>query len=122
MAKHNPRSIVLDGQSLLALTPKEYSELASMRRQMGGQSARLRVLRDELTTLSDFLETLVHALEGDRTSALHPGPKDSLQTLLREAPDVLQHARVSEASAEAVPSSAPKSSDMVREPPARVPL
>ncbi len=59
-----PRRITLGGREAVALTVQEYEQLMASRRQIGGQSARVRVLAQQVKQteklLSD-LETLVGA-------------------------------------------------------------
>ncbi|MFJ3755325.1 hypothetical protein [Streptomyces sp. NPDC090080] len=63
MAKRlNPRRITLGGHEAVALTPQEYEQLVATRRQIGGQSARVRVLAlqaKQTEQLLRELETLV---------------------------------------------------------------
>ncbi|MEV6833041.1 hypothetical protein AB0N17_00650 [Streptomyces sp. NPDC051133] len=64
MARHlQPRRITLAGREALALTAEEYEQLIADRRQIGGQSARVRVLAQQAKRterLLQELETLVH--------------------------------------------------------------
>ncbi|QKW25571.1 hypothetical protein HUT11_05095 [Streptomyces seoulensis] len=60
MAKRpQPRRITLGGREAVALTVEEYEQLIASRRQIGGQSARVRVLAHE----AKRTEQLVHDLE-----------------------------------------------------------
>ncbi|MFC9281629.1 hypothetical protein [Streptomyces collinus] len=65
MARHpQPRRITLAGREAVALTVEEYEQLIASRRQIGGQSARVRVLAHQAKRnekLLQELETLVHA-------------------------------------------------------------
>ncbi|WP_333761283.1 hypothetical protein [Streptomyces sp. IBSBF 2390] len=65
MARHlQPRRITLAGREAVALTVEEYEQLVASRRQIGGQSARVRVLAHQVKRtekLLQELETLVHA-------------------------------------------------------------
>ncbi|MET9059002.1 hypothetical protein ABZX99_14405 [Streptomyces antibioticus] len=65
MARHpQPRRITLGGREAVALTVEEYEALMASRRQIGGQSARVRVLGQQVRRterLLQDLETLVAA-------------------------------------------------------------
>ncbi|KUN02876.1 hypothetical protein AQI95_25450 [Streptomyces yokosukanensis] len=54
-----PRRITLGGRDAVALTPQEYEQLIASRRQIGGQSARVRVLAQQ----AKRTERLLHDLE-----------------------------------------------------------
>ncbi|MER6381208.1 hypothetical protein [Streptomyces sp. NPDC001250] len=54
-----PRRITLGGRDAVALTLEEYEQLAASRRQIGGQSARVRVLAQQ----AKRTERLLHDLE-----------------------------------------------------------
>ncbi|QTD96546.1 hypothetical protein [Streptomyces cyanogenus] len=54
-----PRRITLGGREAVALTPEEYEQLVASRRQIGGQSARVRVLAQQARRT----ERLLHDLE-----------------------------------------------------------
>ncbi|MER6031369.1 hypothetical protein [Streptomyces sp. NPDC001851] len=54
-----PRHITLGGREAVALTREEYDQLIASRRQIGGQSARVRVLAQQ----AKRTEELVHDLE-----------------------------------------------------------
>lgn len=59
-----PRRITLAGREAVALTIEEYEQLIASRRQIGGQSARVRVLAHQVKRTEELLrelETLVHA-------------------------------------------------------------
>ncbi|MFH0180527.1 hypothetical protein ACIA6D_03670 [Streptomyces cacaoi] len=59
-----PRHITLGGREAVALTVEEYERLIASRRQIGGQSARVRVLAHQAKRTEQFLqelETLVGA-------------------------------------------------------------
>ncbi|MFK0018656.1 hypothetical protein [Streptomyces sp. NPDC090798] len=59
-----PRRITLGGREAVALTVAEYEQLIASRRQIGGQSARVRVLAHEAKRTAQLLqdlETLVGA-------------------------------------------------------------
>ncbi|WP_085209824.1 hypothetical protein [Streptomyces sp. Amel2xC10] len=65
MARHpQPRRITLGGREAVALTVEEYEALIASRRQIGGQSARVRVLGQQVRRTERLLrdlETLVAA-------------------------------------------------------------
>ncbi|MEU6219330.1 hypothetical protein ABZ845_17705 [Streptomyces sp. NPDC047022] len=79
MARHpQPRLITLGGREAVALTPEEYRQLLASRRQIGGQSARVRVLAQQVKrteTLLRELEALVGAPAAVR--ARPGGPQDA---------------------------------------------
>jgi hypothetical protein len=54
----NPRRVTLGGHEAVALTPKEYEQLVASRRQIGGQSARVRVLAQEAKRTEQLLQDL----------------------------------------------------------------
>ncbi|MFF8732342.1 hypothetical protein ACF073_38650 [Streptomyces sp. NPDC015171] len=54
-----PRRITLGGREAVALTVAEYEQLVASRRQIGGQSARVRVLAQQ----AKRTEQLLHDLE-----------------------------------------------------------
>ncbi|GAB7102080.1 hypothetical protein JCM4814A_88120 [Streptomyces phaeofaciens JCM 4814] len=54
-----PRRITLGGREAVALTLEEYERLIASRRQIGGQSARVRVLGQQVKRT----EQLLHELE-----------------------------------------------------------
>lgn len=61
-----PRHITLGGREAVALTLQEYEQLIASRRQIGGQSARVRVLAQQAKRTERLLrelETLVAAPE-----------------------------------------------------------
>jgi hypothetical protein len=53
-----PRHITLGGHEAVALTPKEYEQLIASRRQIGGQSARVRVLAQQVKRSEQLLRDL----------------------------------------------------------------
>ncbi|WP_328752797.1 hypothetical protein OHT57_45195 [Streptomyces sp. NBC_00285] len=62
-----PRHITLGGREAVALTVEEYEQLLASRRQIGGQSARVRVLALEAKRTEQLLrnlETLVGTSDG----------------------------------------------------------
>ncbi|MFJ9822582.1 hypothetical protein ACIRU3_46800 [Streptomyces sp. NPDC101151] len=59
MARHlQPRHIILGGREAVALTPEEYEQLVASRRQIGGQSARVRVLAQQAKRTEQLLQDL----------------------------------------------------------------
>jgi len=53
-----PRRITLGGREAVALTVEEYEQLIASRRQIGGQSARVRVLGQQVKRTEQFLREL----------------------------------------------------------------
>ncbi|MFJ6074043.1 hypothetical protein ACIQFU_24960 [Streptomyces sp. NPDC093065] len=67
-----PRHITLGGHEAVALTVEEYEQLIASRRQIGGQSARVRVLAQQAQRTAELLtelEQLVGPPEGCREGA-----------------------------------------------------
>ncbi|GAA2658278.1 hypothetical protein [Streptomyces lunalinharesii] len=59
MARHRPpRRITLGGRTAVALPLEEYEQLLASRRQVGGQSARLRVLAQQVKHDRRFFDEL----------------------------------------------------------------
>ncbi|MBP2048297.1 hypothetical protein J2Z21_001221 [Streptomyces griseochromogenes] len=69
MARHHPqpRHITLGGREAVALTVREYEQLVASRRQIGGQSARVRVLAQQVKRDARLLREL-EALVADPAS------------------------------------------------------
>jgi hypothetical protein len=79
VARHpQPRRITLGGREAVALTVEEYEQLIASRRQIGGQSARVRVLAHE----AKRTEQLLHDLESLIGPTDH-GPHEPDTTCLR---------------------------------------
>ncbi|MGW6403442.1 hypothetical protein [Streptomyces sp. NPDC055134] len=82
MARHpQPRHITLGGREAVALTLEEYEQLIASRRQIGGQSARVRVLAQRAKESEELLreiELLVgcpsHGCHGARDRRGSEGP------------------------------------------------
>ncbi|MFI2640749.1 hypothetical protein [Streptomyces sp. NPDC018610] len=53
-----PRHITLGGREAVALTREEYDQLIASRRQIGGQSARVRVLAQQAKRTEQLLRDL----------------------------------------------------------------
>ena len=53
-----PRHITLGGREAVALTLEEYEQLIASRRQIGGQSARVRVLAQQAKRTEQLLKEL----------------------------------------------------------------
>ncbi|MFE0176046.1 hypothetical protein ACFWZ2_27355 [Streptomyces sp. NPDC059002] len=67
-----PRHITLGGRDAVALTPGEYEQLVASRRQIGGQSARVRVLAQQAKRTERLvreLELLIGDCAGDTCGA-----------------------------------------------------
>ncbi|MFF4569512.1 hypothetical protein [Streptomyces sp. NPDC001410] len=62
-----PRHITLGGREAVALTMEEYAQLIASRRQIGGQSARVRVLAQQVKRTERLLDEL-EALVGGPTT------------------------------------------------------
>jgi hypothetical protein len=63
--RSKPRQIVVDGKPMIAVSAKEFESLLAMRRQLGSQTAKMRILRDALVDMTEFLDTLVEELVAD---------------------------------------------------------
>jgi len=84
--RSQPRRITLEGREAVALPLEEYERLLASRRQIGGQSARVRVLGQQVKRterLLEELETLVAAPADGREAAA--GPTDTDTDCLRRA-------------------------------------
>ncbi|AJE44001.1 hypothetical protein [Streptomyces nodosus] len=65
MTRHvQAHRITLDGREAVVLTPETYDQLVASRRQIGGQSARVRVLTQQVRRTEQFL-TELERLVGD---------------------------------------------------------
>ncbi|WP_432178083.1 hypothetical protein [Streptomyces sp. NBC_00063] len=74
MARHpQPRHITLGGREAVALTLEEYEQLIASRRQIGGQSARVRVLAQRVKESEELLRE-IEALVGCPSHGCH-GPR-----------------------------------------------
>ncbi|WP_030211306.1 hypothetical protein [Streptomyces bikiniensis] len=95
MAKPKPRHITLDGQPMVALTPRECAALLTVRRQVGALGSRLRVVRETLRATSDLLSALVAALEAEHPPGRGTVPETGrpVTVLLASAPELLVRAR-----------------------------
>ncbi|MFI5663654.1 hypothetical protein [Streptomyces sp. NPDC051684] len=58
-----PRHITLGGREAVALTLDEYAQLLASRRQIGGQSARVRVLAQEAKRTARLVQGLEELIE-----------------------------------------------------------
>jgi hypothetical protein len=84
VARHpQPRHITLGGREAVALSLEEYEQLIASRRQIGGQSARVRVLAQRAKESEELLreiELLVgcpsHGCHGPRDRQGSEGPDD----------------------------------------------
>jgi hypothetical protein len=56
--RFQPRHITLGGREAVALTVEEYEQLMASRRQIGGQSARVRVLAHQAKRTEQLLQEL----------------------------------------------------------------
>ncbi|MFB8265837.1 hypothetical protein ACFC96_04385 [Streptomyces sp. NPDC055955] len=71
MARHpQPRHITLGGREAVALTLEEYEQLIAGRRQIGGQSARVRVLAQRVKESEELLRE-IEALVGCPSHGCH---------------------------------------------------
>ncbi|MFI8371940.1 hypothetical protein [Streptomyces sp. NPDC085479] len=62
--KQHARHIVVDGEEHVVLPRHDFDNLLASRRQLGGQAARVRSLREGLRELIDCLRELEERLEG----------------------------------------------------------
>ncbi|MEU6066763.1 MULTISPECIES: hypothetical protein [Streptomyces] len=90
MARHpQPRHITLGGREAVALTLEEYEQLIASRRQIGGQSARVRVLAQQAKRTEQLLrelETLIAAAEhGSVDGCTCPAPGPAVEETAAEA-------------------------------------
>lgn len=71
MAEHpQPHHITLGGREAVALTLEEYEQLIASRRQIGGQSARVRVLAQRAKESEELLRE-IEALVGCPSHGCH---------------------------------------------------
>ncbi|MFG2658470.1 hypothetical protein [Streptomyces sp. NPDC048425] len=74
MARHpQPRHITLGGREAVALSLEEYEQLIASRRQIGGQSARVRVLAQRVKEGEELLRE-IKALVGCPSHGCHGLP------------------------------------------------
>lgn len=77
MARHlQPRRITLGGREAVALTVQEYEQLIASRRQIGGQSARVRVLSQQAKRTEELLREL-ESLVAARVDCREPHSADT---------------------------------------------
>ncbi len=55
---------------MVAQPAKEFENLLATRRQLGGQAAKLRILRDALVDITEFLDLVAEEIDG--TAAAEP--------------------------------------------------
>ncbi|MFD5653989.1 hypothetical protein [Streptomyces sp. NPDC127039] len=84
-----PRRVVVDGTPVIAMSEKQFEGLLAMRRQLGSQTAKLRMLRDTLTDLSEFLDTVAEALGTAEPDGSHETSSPLIAEIRRRA----QHVR-----------------------------
>ncbi|MFD5764750.1 hypothetical protein ACFWIN_02860 [Streptomyces sp. NPDC127049] len=60
--KPHARHIVVDGEELVVLPVHDFDNLLASRRQLGGQAARVRSLREGLNELIECLQTVEERL------------------------------------------------------------
>ncbi|RMB79378.1 hypothetical protein [Streptomyces shenzhenensis] len=60
-----PRQVIVDGKPMIAMSEKEFESLLATRRQLGSQTAKMRMLRDTLVEVGDFLDSVAEALDAD---------------------------------------------------------
>ncbi|MFI8946086.1 MULTISPECIES: hypothetical protein [Streptomyces] len=84
-----PRQVVVDGKPMIAVPEKQFESLLAMRRQLGSQTAKLRMLRDTLTDLSEFLDTVAEALDTADTD----GSRETSSPLIAEMRRRARHVR-----------------------------
>ncbi|MFF4705620.1 hypothetical protein ACWC4D_22610 [Streptomyces sp. NPDC001288] len=83
MARHpQPRRITLGGHEAVALTVREYEQLMASRRQIGGQSARVRVLAQQLKRTEQLLGELENLVGG--AADCHPQDAECLRCAIAD--------------------------------------
>ncbi|MFJ4007307.1 hypothetical protein ACIPWL_28160 [Streptomyces sp. NPDC090023] len=75
-----PRRITLGGKEVVTLTVEEYEQLVASRRQIGGQSARVRVLSQQVRAAEQLVEDLEDLI---RVSAGGGVAREAIEELLR---------------------------------------
>ncbi|MFJ3498673.1 hypothetical protein ACIPPJ_34550 [Streptomyces sp. NPDC086091] len=79
----HPRRITLGGREAVALTPEEYAQLVASRRQIGGQSARVRVLGEQVRRTDRLLRELETLVAAPGEGCAHPPGPDPAPGCLR---------------------------------------
>ncbi|MFJ3231053.1 hypothetical protein [Streptomyces sp. NPDC086787] len=81
MARHlQPRRITLGGREAVALTVEEYEQLMASRRQIGGQSARVRVLAQQAKRTEQLLQDLESLVAAPLDCHEHPRAAEPCDT------------------------------------------
>ncbi|MER5299516.1 hypothetical protein ABT039_08635 [Streptomyces lasiicapitis] len=75
--RNHPQQIVVDGQPMIAVSVKEFEILLATRRQLGSQTARMRLLRDAVVDMTDYLDTLAETLDADPLPESQEAPPPS---------------------------------------------
>lgn len=73
-----PRHITLGGREAVALTVEEYAQLIASRRQIGGQSARVRVLGRQVKRTEQLLQELQTLVAGSAEGCEQTGQEHSV--------------------------------------------
>ncbi|MER5437734.1 hypothetical protein [Streptomyces sp. NPDC002790] len=98
MARHpEPRRITLGGRAAVALTLDEYEQLIAGRRQIGGQSARMRVLAQQAKRTEQLvrdLTELVAACPADECAAVGHTPSGTGPAVREDSPEAARSACV----------------------------
>lgn len=85
--------VVVDGRGLVAVSGEDFDRLLAIRRQVGGQSSRIRVL---MAAMGDLLETLkeIETALGE-VAATHDcrGPACTLCAAVADLPERIRAAR-----------------------------
>lgn len=85
-----PRYITLGGREAVALTPEEYERLIVSRRQIGGQSARVRVLAHQVKRTEELLrdlEVLVRSSPGGLPRPVRAGRRHGIVSPHTDGPE-----------------------------------
>ncbi len=82
-----PRTISLDGKTVVVLAPDEYERLAQARRQVGSYGVRINVVKQQLRTAVDILRDVDGILNGHPpcTPPVDPSTAACLLCGIREA-------------------------------------
>jgi hypothetical protein len=93
--KREPREIVVDGRRMVAVSRRDFERFVAMRRQLGGQGARMRSLRTTLIEMTSFLEALERTLTSDVPSSCQEaeGFPEAHTELVTELRRQVRHAR-----------------------------
>jgi hypothetical protein len=82
-AHQPPQTIAVDGAAMIVLEPTEYERLAQARRQVGGYTSRMNVLKQQLRAVEAILDGISEVLLAHRPvhDPAEPAPDCPLCTI-----------------------------------------